>query len=133
MVLIFYLLFLRVEEILRLRDLPTSFRSLDQKFNLLGPGEFYPVPISISLPWEVIHKVGKVPILSFFLETDFLKRITLQWRNLIHATSARWWRSMSPVIKHEDSYQVKYTWYMMKMALNLCDPPHQNQQSQSNH
>lgn len=69
MVLIFYLLlFLRVEEILR--DLPTTFRSLDQKSNLLGPGEFYPIPVSVFLPWGVIHKVGKLPILSFFLETE---------------------------------------------------------------
>ena len=56
-------------DIERLRDLPTShLRSLDQKSNLLGPGEFHPIPISLSLPLEMIHKVGKAPILSLLLK-----------------------------------------------------------------
>lgn len=71
MVLSSYLLFISkgTRDSERLRDLATTHHwSPDQKSHLLGPGEFHPIPVSLSLPLAMIHKVVKVPILPLLLK-----------------------------------------------------------------
>ena len=49
------------------------------------------------------------------------KKVTLQWRNLTHTTSARWSRPMSTMISHVNSM---YSWHdALRMALSLCGLP----------
>ena len=72
----------------------------------------------------------------FFLKSTVCngeKRVTLRWRNLTSAISARWWKSVSTVVSHVDSvsayqcYENNTEWHCP-----LWSPP-QTLQPQSNH
>lgn len=83
----------------------------------LKEGSIAPHSLHVGCTWWLLSK-------EFNMDRGWEGKITLQWRNLTNTASAKWSKSTSTVINHDDSVYPCHD--VMKMALYLCGLPPPN-------